>query len=177
MKQLHLINIIESLLLTIEKPLSIAKMQQMIEQPTDKEQIKDALTALQKRHQNHSITVKESASGFTFQIQQQYFSYVETALQERKRNFTQATLEILAIIAYKQPVTRGDIEAIRGVASSSLAFQNLMQRNLIKTAGYRATPGKPALYVTTPSFLDYFNLKTIKELPQVLTEPQDNNAT
>ena len=159
-------NIIEALLLAAEQALSIEKLQKTLSDYSDSE-IQQALKYLSDRYIDNSIELVKVASGYKFQVKAKYNNWVKTLLQNKARKFSKSVLEILAIIAYKQPVTRGDIESIRGVAVNSTIMQLLLARELIRISGHRLSPGKPALYITTKKFLDYFNLENIEQLPKL----------
>lgn len=159
--------ILEALLLTSEKPLSLDRLQLVFpehERP-GREELRAALQALARDYEERSFELKEVASGFCLQTKVHYAQWIALLTQERPTKYTNALLETLAVIAYKQPVTRADIEALRGVSLSSAILKTLLEREWVKVAGHRDVPGKPAVYVTTKAFLDYFNLKSIDELP------------
>ena len=165
MKTDELINIIEAILLVAEQPVPLQKLQKIGGANLDEDSVNKALELLRQRHKNHGFKLKQVASGFRFQVCEHYNHWVEEVINDRNLKFSKAVLEVLAIIAYKQPVTRGDIERMRGVSISGSTIHILLARQLVKISGYRATPGKPALYITTRQFLDYFELSSLEQLP------------
>jgi len=166
-------NIIESLLFAHPSPLGIDKiidnynqLAPLYDQPLlSKNEIYGCINRLQERYRNTAMEIKETASGFRFVIRQQYSPWISKLLEEKPARYSRAMLETLALIAYKQPITRGEIEEIRGVAVSSQIIKTLSEREWIRVIGHRDVPGKPALYATTRHFLDYFSLKKLDELP------------
>jgi segregation and condensation protein B len=132
-------------------------------------------TALQELHRDYTgrgVELIEVASGFRLQVPQSFAPWVSRLWQERPARYSQALLETLALIVYRQPITRGEIEEVRGVSVSTTIIKTLLEREWIKIVGYREIPGRPALYATTRTFLDYFNLKSLDELPP-LAEPRN----
>lgn len=159
--------IVEALLMSNIGPLSIEKIMSAFDEPRPtQEQIKNTLIELENDYETRSIELKCLASGYCFQTKKEYSHWVARLLTEKQAKYSNAFLEVLAIIAYKQPVTRADIEEIRGVAVSSSMLKSLLEREWVRIAGYRDVPGKPAVYTTTKAFLDYFNLETLNDLPQ-----------
>lgn len=167
MDELELKYVLEALLMTHGDPLSIEKMQEAFTEHVlpSVEQIKMALSALAIDYESRAIELKCLAGGYVFQTKKRYSPWITRLLTEKPVKYSNAFLEVLAIIAYKQPVTRADIENIRGVAISSSMLKTLLEREWIRVAGYKDAPGKPALYATTKAFLDYFNLPSLDELP------------
>ncbi|MHB1948501.1 MAG: SMC-Scp complex subunit ScpB [Gammaproteobacteria bacterium] len=166
--------ILEAAIMVAGRPLPIAHMQRLFdeaEQPTTDE-IKAALQALTERHQTSGFELREVASGYQFQAKQSLSSWLCRLWEERPPRYSRALLETLALIAYRQPITRAEIEDIRGVTVSSHITKTLLEREWIKVMGYREVAGKPALYGTTKAFLDHFNLKSLDELP-TLAELRD----
>lgn len=167
--------IIEAALMVAGKPLTIVHLQKLFDetaQPTAAE-IKACLAAIATRYTDTSgIELKEVASGFQFQAKTELSTWLSRLWEERPTRYSRAILETLALIAYRQPVTRAEVEDIRGVAVSSHIVKTLQEREWIRVIGYRDVPGKPALYGTTKAFLDHFNLKTLDELP-TLAELKD----
>lgn len=164
-----LTSIIEAALLTTTEPLSLDRMQALFEEgsaPT-KTELKAAIEALTLSCEQRSFTVKEVASGYCLQIKEVYSTWVNRVVEKPQR-YSRALLETLIIIAYRQPVTRAEIEDIRGVAVSSQIIKSLLDRDWIRVVGHREIPGRPSLYATTSYFLDYFNLKTLSELPPLM---------
>ncbi len=159
--------IIEGLLLSAGRPLSVAALSELFlegERPTT-EQIRDALDAIAQDSEGRGFELKEVASGFRFQVLQKLSPWISRLSEEKPQRYTRALLETLGLIAYRQPITRGDIEEIRGVAVSSTIIRTLLDREWIRVVGHRDVPGRPAMFATTRHFLDYFNLKNLQELP------------
>ena len=173
MDELELKNIVEALIVSSHEPLTIDTMLTVFDewQKPTREQLQQMLTLLEKEYESRGIELKCLASGYCVRTKKQYSPWITRLLQEKPVKYSNALLEVLAIIAYKQPVTRADIEDIRGVAVSSSMLKTLLEREWIRIAGQRDVPGKPAVYVTTKAFLDYFNLASLSELP--LTTPMD----
>ena len=169
--------ILEAVLLAAAEPLSIDRLLTLFEeqQRPSREAINVALLALRHDYANRGVELVEVASGFRLQVPQTFTPWVSRLWQERPARYSRALLETLALIAYRQPITRGEIEEVRGVSISSTITKTLLERGWIKTLGHREVPGRPALYGTTGEFLDYFNLKNLDELPP-LTELRDLDA-
>ncbi len=167
----HLQQIIEAILFTAGEPVSIERLQQIIsEEP--KIPVKDIKTMLQtlaEHYQSRGIELVEVSSGYRFQAKIDYSPWLQKLQVRKSPRYSRAFLETLALIVYRQPITRGEIEEVRGVAVSSQIMKSLQDLEWIKVVGQRDVPGKPSLYSTTKKFLDDFNLKSISELP-VLTE-------
>jgi len=179
MNEEQLKNIIEAGLLACEEPLSIDALARLFARKDGfdlpaKDAIRACVKSLQADYENRGVELKEVASGFRFQIKSDYAQWVNRLWEERSPRYSRALLETLAIVAYRQPVTRGEIEGIRGVSVSPGIIRNLLEREWIKVAGYRDVPGRPAVFTTTRLFLDYFNLKNLSELPS-LAEIRDIN--
>ncbi|VVC76246.1 hypothetical protein AQUSIP_15520 [Aquicella siphonis] len=164
-------SVIEAAIMIAGHPLTIAALQQLF--PEDQRpaaaDIKSILNALKERHQqeNSGIELQEVASGYRFQAKAELSPWLSKLWEERAPRYSRAFLETLVIIAYKQPITRAEIEEIRGVTVSSNIMKTLQERDWIRVIGYREVPGKPAIYGTTKTFLDYFNLKSLTELPSL----------
>lgn len=159
--------IIEGLLLSAGRPLSLTALSELFlegERPGN-DQIRDALNAIAQDCEGRGFELKEVASGFRFQVPQKLSPWVSRLSEEKPQRYTRALLETLGLIAYRQPITRGDIEEIRGVAVSSTIIRTLLDREWIRVVGHRDVPGRPAMFATTRHFLDYFNLKNLQELP------------
>jgi segregation and condensation protein B len=163
--------IIEGLLFASSKPLTVKHIQQLLSDTArfELEDIESSLQALKDDYQMRALELKQVASGYRFQIREHYSPWLAKLLVEKPAKYSRALLETLAIIAYRQPVTRGDIEDIRGVSVSSAMIQTLLEREWIKIVGQKEVPGRPNLYGTTPQFLDYFNLQTLNQLPTLQT--------
>ena len=143
--------------------------------PPERQQIKDALESLEEDYADRGIELKKVASGYRLQAKSDVANWVNKLWTERSPRYTRALLETLAIIAYRQPITRGEIESIRGVSVSSNVIKTLLEREWVKVAGHRDVPGRPAVYASTRHFLDYFNLNSLSELPS-LAELRDLDA-
>ena len=160
-------NIVEAALLSAGQPLTVEKLQAMFpadSQPT-REDIRAVLTQLEQEYEGRGIEVKQIDRAFRVQTREKYAGFVGRLVEERPVRYSRALLETLAIIAYRQPVTRGDIENIRGVAVSTEIIKTLLGRDWIREVGRKEVPGRPALYGTTRSFLEHFNLNRLEELP------------
>jgi len=159
--------IFEGAIMASGQPMSIERLIELFdeEQQPSKETVREILMELAQDYANHSIELKELASGFTFQVKAEYSPWISKIWEERPGRYSRALLETLALIAYRQPITRAEIEDIRGVAVSSHIIKTLQEREWVRIVGYRDVPGKPGLYATTRQFLDHFNLKTLDELP------------
>ncbi|MGH8079837.1 MAG: SMC-Scp complex subunit ScpB [Lysobacter sp.] len=166
--------IVEGALLASRQPLTLAQLQGLFpeEEPAPPGSIERALELLREGCAERGVELVEVASGFRFQVTNEVHGYITRLWTERKTRYTRATLETLALIAYRQPITRGEIEQVRGVAVSSNIIQALEEREWIRVIGHRDVPGKPALFGTTKGFLDYFGLKRLDELPP-LSELRD----
>ena len=175
MEQQQLKNIIEAVLMSAEKPLKVNEIEALfagdLEMPT-RDEIRATLKQLGEDFENRGFELKQVASGYRIQVKQDYADWVGRLWEEKPARYTRALLETIALIAYRQPITRGEIEEVRGVSVSSNIIKTLMEREWIKVLGHKDVPGKPALYGTTKAFLDYFNLKTLDELP-TLAEIRD----
>ena len=167
-------NVLEAALLVAGQVLSVKKLSSLF--PEDghpgADEINSALQELQSDYENRGIELVQVGKGYRFQSRQQYAEWVGRLSEERPARYSRALLETLAIIAYRQPVTRGDIEEIRGVSVSSDIIQKLTDREWIREVGHRDVPGRPALFGTTPAFLEHFGLKSLSELPP-LSELRD----
>jgi segregation and condensation protein B len=159
--------IVEAALLAAAQPLTVVQLYALFpeEQPAPPDSIEKALAGLREKCEGRGVELVEVASGFRYQIKQEVHGWVTRLWTERQTRYTRATLETLALIAYRQPITRGEIEQIRGVAVNSNIVKMLEEREWIRVVGYRDVPGKPALFGTTKAFLDYFNLKSLDQLP------------
>lgn len=171
---IQLKNIVEALVMASDKPLSLEKIHSLFElheQPS-KAQLKDAIAQLQMDYAGRGIQLAQVASGYRFQSVSDVSSWVSRLWEERPQRYSRALLETLALVAYRQPITRGEIEEVRGVAVSSQIVKTLLERQWIKVVGHREVPGRPAIYATTRHFLDYFNLQSLEQLPP-LSEMRD----
>ncbi|WP_078084252.1 SMC-Scp complex subunit ScpB, partial [Microbulbifer mangrovi] len=166
--------IVEGALLAAAQPLSEDRLLSLIDEGErpEKAVLREALEQIAESCAERGFELKQVASGWRFQVPEDLAPWVNKLWEEKPQKYSRATLETLAIIAYRQPITRGDIEEIRGVAVSSHIVKSLSERGWIKVVGHRDVPGKPALYATTREFLDYFNLKSLDDLP-TLAEIRD----
>jgi segregation and condensation protein B len=166
--------IIEAALLAAGRPLSLDQLQALFEvsEQPEKKALREVLNSLMEDYQGHGIEVVEVGSGFRIQVVAELSPWISRLWVERPPKYSRALLETLALIAYRQPITRGEIEDIRGVSVSSNIIKTLTEREWVRVVGHRDVPGKPALYATTKEFLDYFNLKSLNELP-TLAEIRD----
>ena len=171
-KQL-LTQIIEGALLAVGQPLTVEKLATLFDddedhpEPPSKEEIKAVLEDIQSNCDGRGFELVEVGTGWRFQVRAATAPWVNRMWEEKPQKYSRALLETLALIAYRQPITRGDIEEIRGVAVSSHIIKTLSEREWIKVVGHRDVPGRPSLYATTRQFLDYFNLKSLEELPSL----------
>lgn len=159
--------ILEAAILAAGEPVSLERLASLFseEQRPSKSLLKQALAALEEDYLTRGIRLKRVANGYIFHTPSELGEWVKGLWPEKRPRYTRAFLETLAIIAYKQPVTRGDIEAIRGVAVSPNIIKVLLDQEWIESVGQREVPGRPNLYATTKQFLDHFNLKALAELP------------
>ncbi|NWE67121.1 SMC-Scp complex subunit ScpB [Pseudomonas gingeri] len=159
--------LLEAFLLASGKPQSLERLYELFEEAERPEPpvFKKALTLLAKSCDGRAFELKEVASGYRLQIREKFSPWVGRLWEERPQRYSRAMLETLALIAYRQPITRGEIEDVRGVAVNSQIVKTLLEREWIRVVGYREVPGKPAMFATTKAFLDHFNLKNIDDLP------------
>ena len=159
--------IVEAALLASEAPLDLDALQQLFEgrQVPSHGELTAALTTLEQRLVNTAMTLHRSASGFRLAIDKAFAPWLSRLWEERPQRYSRALMETLALIAYRQPVTRGDIEDVRGVAVSASIMRTLLDRGWVRVIGQRDVPGRPSVYATTRRFLDDFNLQTLDELP------------
>ncbi len=174
MDQSLITRIVEAALLAANQPLALAQLHGLFpeEEPAPPGSVEQALEQLRDACADRGVELVEVASGFRYQVKADVPAWVARLWTERKTRYTRATLETLALIAYRQPITRGEIEQVRGVAVSSNIIQALEEREWIRVVGHRDVPGRPALFGTTKGFLDYFGLKRLDELPP-LSELKD----
>lgn len=160
-------NILEATLLAAGQPMSLDKLLAVFpeEAQPEAQMLVDALQSLSEDCAARGIELKEVGSGFRFQVKQDYAQWVARLSEERAPRYSRALLETLVLIAYRQPISRAEIEDIRGVTVSTNIIRTLQEREWVRVVGHREVPGKPALYGTTRDFLDYFNLKGLSELP------------
>ncbi|RZO27712.1 MAG: SMC-Scp complex subunit ScpB [SAR86 cluster bacterium] len=165
-----LINSIEALLFGAGRPLTLSEIRNILNNnggTIELSDIKKSLNMLEERYINTSIEIQEVASGYRLNIKQEHSSSLGNIWNDKTPRISKALMETISIIAFKQPVTRGDIEDIRGVSVSTRSIRSLLERNWIRVSGTRDVPGRPALYSTTKDFLDDLNLKSISDLPEL----------
>lgn len=159
--------ILEAAIFAAGEPVSVDKLAQLFAadvRPSNKE-IRAALKEIELFYHTRGVSLVEVSSGYRFQAKKDYAAWLQRLWEKKPVRYSRALLETLALIAYRQPTTRGEIEEVRGVAVSSNIMKILQERGWVKIIGHKDIPGKPALYATTKLFLDYFNLKSISELP------------
>jgi len=159
--------IVEGALLAAGVPLSIKRLSELFDEgdAPSPEAFAEALNAISEQCEERGFLLKEVASGWRLQVREELAPWINRLWEEKPQKYSRALLETLALIAYRQPITRGDIEEIRGVAVSSHIIKTLVERNWVKVVGHRDVPGRPSLYASTRHFLDYFNVKSLDELP------------
>ncbi|MFM8341783.1 MAG: SMC-Scp complex subunit ScpB [Methylomonas sp.] len=162
--------IVEAMLFAANRPMSIKQIQETFpewQQPNSAD-IQDALRSIAEDYQDRPVGLKQLASGYRFQVKEGMANWVTRLFEEKPARYSRALLETVAIIAYRQPVTRGEIEEIRGVSVSTSIVQTLLEREWVRVIAHKEVPGRPALYGTTKQFLDYFNLTSLSELPALM---------
>ena len=162
--------LVEAALFVAEKPLSVQLLKRdfLIEYRVSNLRIRDIIMALQAHYKGRGVELNKVASGYRFQTSTELSEDLAHLYREKAPKYSRAILETLALIAYKQPITRGEMEDIRGVAVSSQIIKTLTQRNWIKTVGHKEVPGRPTLYASTQEFLDYFSLTSLNQLPELI---------
>jgi segregation and condensation protein B len=166
--------VVEAILLAAGRPLSLDQLLALFtdEERPERGELRGALEALAAEYAGRGIELAEVGSGYRIQIRQEMQAWVSRLWEEKPARYSRALLETLALIAYRQPITRGDIEDVRGVTVSTSIMKTLLERDWIRVVGHREVPGRPAMYGTTKQFLDYFNLKNLEQLP-TLAELRD----
>ena len=169
MEQKEIEYFIEAALLAAGRPLSIDQLQGLFDgrSTPEKAEIRKAIAALNDGYEERGITISEVASGFRIQVKSTMAERLQKLWEERPPRYSRALFETLALVAYRQPITRGEIEEIRGVSVSSNIVRTLMERDWVRVVGHRDVPGRPAMFGTTKSFLDYFGLKKLDDLPEL----------
>ncbi|MDX1677581.1 SMC-Scp complex subunit ScpB [Arsukibacterium sp.] len=164
---IQLLQLIEAAIFASEQPLGVAELQATVLQrfTVSKSRIDATIRQLKDDYSARGIVLQQTASGFRFQTRPELSDDLAQLWPERAARYSRAVLETLALIAYKQPVTRGEIEEVRGVTVSSQIMRTLLDRGWVKVVGHKEVPGRPGLYATTPLFLDYFGLKSLTDLP------------
>ena len=162
--------LVEAAILVADNPLSLKKMKQqlLVNYQVKHQQLAAIIAQLKDDYKDRGIQLVEVASGFRFQANESLSEDLSLLHHEKAPRFSRAMLETLALIAYRQPITRGEIEDVRGVAVSSHITKSLLERHWIKVVGQKEVPGRPALYATTKEFLDYFSLKSLAQLPELM---------
>ncbi|MCP3674747.1 MAG: SMC-Scp complex subunit ScpB [Gammaproteobacteria bacterium] len=175
MQEQKLKNILEAVLMSAGKPISAEKLLHHFDEEDPRPSItilRKQLKELQADCEGRGIELKEVSSGYRYQARDGYGKWVSKLWEEKPQRYSRALLETLSLIAYRQPVTRSDIEDVRGVSVSTSIVKTLLEREWVRVVGHRDVPGRPALYATTRQFLDYFNMKSLDELPS-LSEIKD----
>ena len=176
MSEFKLVQIIEAALLSASRPLSLEEIERLFEEEEkpSKEDLRNCLRELEELCNQRGVELKLVSSGYRLQVRQELSRYIAKIWEEKPQKFSKATLETLSLIAYRQPITRGEIEEIRGVSIGSQLIRSLLERGWIKVIGHKEVPGRPCLYSTTKIFLDYFGLQNLRELPDLpgLPDPQ-----
>ncbi len=163
-------NIVEAAFLAADHPLTVEQILRLFEEDAkqpEKDAIRKAITELQEECADKGYELKKIASGYRYQTRVDIQPWVSKLRAEKPPRYSRAFMETLALIVYRQPITRAEIEDVRGVSISSSIFKVLLEREWIKIVGHKEVPGRPAMYGTTKKFLDYFNLKTLNELPSL----------
>ena len=161
----HVKRVLEAALLSTPEPLTVQQLKRLFAGEVDADNIRKVLDQLREEWTGRSIELTTVASGWRFRVKPGYQEFIDRISGDKAPRYSRAVLETLAIIAYRQPVTRGDIEDIRGVAVSPPTLNALIERGWVEVVGHRETPGRPALFATTKSFLDDLNLTSLEELP------------
>lgn len=163
-------DIIEAVLLAAGKPLTVDQVLTVFrdDEKPSREIARETIESLQQEYQQRGIELVRVASGYRIQVKQDMEPWVSRLVEEKPARYSRALLETLALVAYRQPITRGEIEDIRGVSVSSSIIKTLQEREWVRIVGHRDVPGKPAMFGTTRQFLDYFNLKSLDELPSLM---------
>lgn len=163
-----LLNVVEAALLAAGRPLELDELQGLFADQSaapDRKQLREALSNLEADLEGRALELKQVAGGYRLQVREEFSKLLGALFTERPPRYSRALQETLALIAYRQPVTRGEIEQVRGVAVSSSIIRTLLEREWIRVLGHREVPGRPALYGTTRTFLDHFNLLSLADLP------------
>jgi segregation and condensation protein B len=163
----YLKNVVEAALLAAARPVSVSELQQIFDEqsrPSPKE-LRAVLEQLAADYEGRGVAIRETANGFRFQVRTEFAHEVSRLWPDRPKKYSRALLETLALIAYRQPITRAEIENVRGVAVNPEIVKTLMERNWVRVVGHRDVPGHPELLGTTSEFLDYFSLRSIEDLP------------
>lgn len=172
---MDLLRIIEAALLVAGEPLDVERLQRLLPQPMTRADLIRAIDQLTLECADRALELVQTASGYRYQVRAAHAAAVTPLLAERAPRYSRAVLETLAIIAYRQPVTRADIEDIRGVSLGSGMLKSLLDRGWVRVLGHREVPGRPAVFGTTKAFMDYFGLRSLSQLPALadLANPDD----
>lgn len=167
---MQLETILQAILLTADKPLSVEQLEGYFqpEEKISRTAIRDALRAVQLACEAQSFELRETASGFRLQTRAEFQQWVQRHSEEKAAKYSRAFLETLALIAWRQPITRGEIEEVRGVAVNTSIIKTLLERDWVRVIGHKELPGRPEMLGTTRQFLDYFNLKSLDDLPSLV---------
>jgi len=167
MSDAYLKNVVEAALLAAARPVSVPELQQIFDEQTrpSPKEMRAVLEQLAADYEGRGVAIRETATGFRFQVRSEFAHEVSRLWPDRPRKYSRALLETIALIAYRQPITRAEIENVRGVAVNPEIVKTLMERNWVRVVGHREVPGHPELLGTTSEFLDYFSLKSIEDLP------------
>jgi segregation and condensation protein B len=159
--------ILEGVLLAAGKPLPIDRLEALFteQERPERDELEAVLTSIGEECEGRGYELKKVSSGYRLQVRQELSEWVSRLWEEKPQKYSRALMETLSIIAYRQPITRGDIEKIRGVAVSTQIVQTLLEHEWVRVVGHRDVPGRPAMYATTKQFLDYFNLESLEQLP------------
>ncbi|WP_202906240.1 SMC-Scp complex subunit ScpB [Ectothiorhodospira magna] len=165
-----LCRILEGALLAADRPLSLEQMERLFEdaERPSRAELRQALEALARACDDRGYALRQVGSGYRFQVREALSPWISRLWEERPPRYSRALLETLALIAYRQPITRAEIEAVRGVTVSTQIIKTLTEREWVRVVGHKEVPGRPALYGTTPRFLDYFNLSSLDDLPSLM---------
>ena len=170
MSETSIKTIVEAVLMAAGKPLTLDQLAAVFgdgEKP-ERDQLRQAITELQEDYQERGVELVQVGSGYRIQVGQDMEPWVSRLTEEKPQKYSRALLETLALVAYRQPITRGEIEDIRGVSVSTSIMKTLQEREWVRIVGHRDVPGRPAMYGTTREFLDYFNLKGLDDLPTLM---------
>ena len=162
--------VIEASLMAADGALSMDRLMRLFEQDVDQPtrvQVRGALASLQRECEGRGVELRKVASGWRYQTRADVQPWVARLWQEKPPRYSRALLETLSLIVYRQPITRGEIEEVRGVSVSSNIIKTLLEREWVRVVGHKEVPGRPALYGSTQQFLDYFNLKSLEEMPSL----------
>jgi len=162
----ELAKVLEAALMASDRPLSLDVLRRLFDEPAPtRDELRAALAALRAAYAERAVELVEVASGYRFQVRRPWADRIARLWEEKPQRYSRALLETLALIAYRQPITRGEIEEIRGVSVSSQIMRTLLERGWVRVVGHREVPGRPALYATTRAFLDHFGLRRLDQLP------------